>query len=164
MSTPTDIVKDQVTNEDQAPPTRDELVVPDDNQKTFINENLWKKFAFKFLAYLIYTVAMSIIILDWVVGWSWPKFFYGFQFMILPLVWQTLDAQSRNKEIQAKLKADADLAAAKDAAEDAKDERANVEIQLKSTQLELDIVRRQLDDTTKTLLANRDALTTAKTL
>jgi membrane protein insertase Oxa1/YidC/SpoIIIJ len=141
------------------PPAKDNMdEVKDSNQKTFVNENLWMKFAFKLLSYLVYTIAMSIIlndVFDGNIGWSWGKFVYGLQFMILPLVWQTLDAQARNKEIQAKLDADALLSSAQD-------ELQNVQDQKKDLEIEVAKVKAELDTKCTELAANQQALDRAK--
>jgi hypothetical protein len=124
--------------------------IPDDNKATFINENLWKKFAFKLLSYLTYAIFLAIVT-EPLISFLWGKFIYGLQFIVMPLVWQSLDAQARNKEIQEKLKAD--VVQAKLRAELKATNEANNELKIQIAQ-----VKQQLDDKATTLLANQIAL------
>jgi membrane protein insertase Oxa1/YidC/SpoIIIJ len=132
----------------------DKLEEPDPTPKTFINENLWKKFAFKLASYLTYAVFLAIVT-EPLIGFLWGKFVYGIQFIVLPLVWQSLDAQARNREIQEKLKADIEQAKLKKE----KDETVTINNELK---IEIATVKQELDDKTQELEANKVALAKVK--
>jgi len=132
----------------------DKLEEPDPTPKTFINENLWKKFAFKLASYLTYAVFLAIVT-EPLIGFLWGKFVYGIQFIVLPLVWQSLDAQARNREIQEKLKADIEQAKLKKE----KDETVTANNELK---IEIATVKQELDDKTQELEANKVALAKVK--
>jgi membrane protein insertase Oxa1/YidC/SpoIIIJ len=128
-----------------------EMKVKDDNPDTFLNENLWKKFAFKFLSYLFYIIGQSIVLVPFL-GWSWTIFITGLTSIIMPLVWSTLDAQARNKEIQLEFKAKQEMEAK--VAEWATEKDALVS--------ELEEVRKELNDKCITLAANEKALEIVK--
>ncbi len=142
-------------NKETVIPTKEkDLEVKDDNPSTFINENLWLKFLFKFLGYFTYVCATSIIMVP-IIGWSWVAFVIGLRTIVLPLVWSALDAQSRNKEIQARLELENKIEENKDIIDELK--------QVVSEQkIEINVVKTDLDAKCIELEANRKALDTTK--
>ena len=135
--------------------------IPDDNPTTFINENLWKKFGFKFLGYLVYVASTSILLVPWI-GWDWGMFIAGLRTIILPLIWSTLDAQARNKEIQAQLNQEAELKAKQVEYDKQKEENQKIIDALQDKVIEQRItiaqVKAELDVKCAVLAANKDAL------
>lgn len=153
MSTPTNNTQECMeVPEDSVDEDSDDRMdnIHDDTPHTFINENLWKKFAFKLFSYLTYATFLAIVT-EPLIGFLWGKFIYGLQFIVMPLVWQSLDAQARNKEIQAKLKADV--------------EQAKLRAELKATndannelKIQVAMVKQELDDKCAEMIANTMAV------
>ena len=144
---------DKMEREEISVPSKEKngLEVEDDNPGTFINEPLWRKFAFKFLAYLLYVIGQAIIVVP-SIGWSNTVFLTGCTTIIMPLVWSTLDAQARNKEIQAKIKSDLLMAKEKSAWESEKE----------AMEAEIEIVKSELNTRCIELAANQIALDRVK--
>jgi len=143
--------------------------VPDGNPTTFINENLWKKFFFKLIAYIVYVVGNSIAVTALLsIEWTWATFVIGLQTIILPLVWSTLDAQARNNEIQAKLIKDQELKTAKESWEKDLVKNAKLVDDLKNKvmnqRIEIAEAKVLLDAKCTELAANKNATEVAKTL
>jgi len=133
----------------------------DENEKTWINESLWKKVAFKIIGYFVYVVGTSMITVPFI-GWDMSAFLTGLKIIILPIVWSALDAQSRNREIQERLENEERLEVEKKTwsleEKALKDEIATLTRSVNEKQLEVFRIKAELDAACKTAAANEEAL------
>ncbi|MBD3407850.1 MAG: hypothetical protein GF411_17150 [Candidatus Lokiarchaeota archaeon] len=134
--------KEEPEVEDKVPRFDESVVTKDEKPHTWLNEELWKKIFFKVLANLVYVVGLAIIT-DGIVGFDTNKFITGLQVIILPIIWSGLDAQSRNKEIQARIASDEALEKAKILAqkEKQKSDKAIAQLKKEAENKQLEIYR-----------------------
>lgn len=137
----------------------------DDNLETFLNENLWKKVAFKLIGYLAWVIGSSFIIVP-AIGWDWSAFLIGLRMTILPILWAASDAQSRNREIQQHLERDAELAEERKAfnqkLEKQEEEIYSLKDRVAEKQLKIYELKARLDAACQTYDANNTALQEAE--